>query len=317
MQLVDHHIDLEGPGCRGQYALPELVGGVLTRVRPMVIQTVRMSVLRTSRRVGRPIKELQSAWEVLHGGQEKGPDGSTRLLFRLPTLGAAAPRLFEQGFLWNDGPKPDDTAFDLIGGMLADIRERKTESERFDSDLLGRVAGFDSILGRGLNRLTLGGHHLTKGHRETIDPLLTETAKSLVSETPRPRRVRISGTLDMIRVSDRVFELMLDQGERLRAVWTGQTVITLAEYLNKAVVIEGDAVFRPSGGLLRVDTTAIAPARKEDALFTKLPVPLGRSLNGAVLRQRQTETTGVNAIWGRWPKEGTEEELMQAVEELS
>lgn len=317
MRLIEHHIDLEGPGCKGRYVRPDLVGHVLTRVRPMAIQSVRMSVLRTSRQVGRPLRELHAAWNVMHGGQEEGPEGSTRLLFRAPMLGEAAPRLFEQGVLWEDGPKPDDTAFDLIGAMLADVRANKAESERFDADLLVKLAKFETVFVHGLDRLTLGGHQLARGHTQAIDRELTARAKELVTETPRPRRVRVAGTLDMIRVSDRAFELVLDRGDRLRAVWAGEKVVALAEYLTRSVVVEGDAIFRPSGSLLRLDVTAITPATSGDAIFGKLPTPLGRSLSPALTRQRQTETTGVNAIWGRWPGDESEEELLAAMEELS
>lgn len=316
MKMVEHHIDLYGPGCDGRFARPDAVGGVLSRIGPMAIQTVRMSVLHTSRKVGRPMKELKAAWDVRHGGQKAGPDGSTRLLFQAPTLEQSAPSLFSQGVLWDEGPKPQDTAFDLIGAVIADIRHEKRESERYDTDLLGRVAGFSGALRHGVSRMAIGGHQLVNGDCSVIDPALTVTAKEWVAQTPQPKRARVCGTLDMIRVSDRVFELLLHDGNRVRAVWTEPTVVHLKEFLDKRVLIEGEAVFRASGSLLRVEATAIAPAGEQDSFFSTVPLPAA-TVKPERLREAQTPTTGINAMWGKWPADEPEEELLRALEEMS
>lgn len=316
MKLVEHHIDMFGPACEGRYARPGAVGRVLSHVGPLAVETLRMGVLHRSRKVGRPWKELAAAWDVRHGGQEASPEGGTRLLFTAPMLKDAAPSLFEQGVLWDEGPNPEATAFDMIGPVVADVRAKKRDSERYDTDLLRRFTRFDPALRRGVDRLTIGGHQLDGAEAPVIDTDLATIAREWVQVTPQPKRVRVSGQLDMIRVSDRVFELVLADGNRVRAVWAGPTVVHLREYLDDQVLIEGDAVFRPSGSLLRIDAEAIAHATEQDAFFSTLPMS-SAELRHERLRVRQTPTTGVNAIWGQWAGDESEEEMLKALEKMS
>src|SRR5688572_21974512 len=107
VRMTEHFVDLQGPGSFGRFARPEAVGLVLSRIKPAVRESVRMRVLGSSRRVGRPLRELSAAWDIRYGGQTRGPDDSTRLVFRAPSLRRAAPRVFEQGVLFDDRPADD------------------------------------------------------------------------------------------------------------------------------------------------------------------------------------------------------------------
>ena len=51
-----------------------------------------------------------------------------------------------------------------------------------------------------------------------VDEATVENARRLDSETPIPQRVRVVGTLDMIRMSSQGFELVLDDGTPARGV---------------------------------------------------------------------------------------------------
>jgi len=318
LKLTDHFIDLTGPGCHGKYARPEAVGGVLSRIGATLRDAVRMSVLHSSRRVGRPMSELSHAWHIRSGGQTAGPDQATRLLFKAPTLKDAAPALFDQGLLWEDGPNPEDTAFDLMGAVLRDVARQKRDSQWYDVDLLNRIGRFSGVLQRGVNQIQLGGHQLEARSTPAINRLLTDAAKTLVTETPEPRRTRMTGMLDMIRVSDRVFELVLKDGQRARAVWVRHEVVELAKYLNSDVTIEGKAVFRPSGGLLRMEAEAIAKAGEKDRHFSVMPrpaQPMGRRAGVSVELKRGESPFA--AIYGKWPGEESDAEVRAALEEIS
>lgn len=63
----------------------------------------------------------------------------------------------------------------------------------------------------------------------------------------------------------------LENGERVTALWTQEKITDLASYLDRPVVVEGLAVFRPSGTLLRIDAEAIAESTPADAYFSLLP----------------------------------------------
>ena len=142
-------------------------------------------------------------------------------------------------------------------------------------------------------------------------------ANSLFQETPPPRRVRVMGRLDMIRASDGGFALCLEAGERVFGVWESTSIDILNRLWNQDVVVEGDAVFRASGKLLRLDAQAMAPATESDAFFATMPRPvLGRIALDSV-RERQTQRTGRGAVFGQWPGDESEEELPVALGEMS
>ena len=317
MKMIEHTIDLHGPGCHGKFARPEAIGAVLARVKPTIRETLRMGFLGSSRLVGRPIRELRAIGEILFGGQSKGPDDSTRLHFKAPILRSAAPQLFEQELLWQHSLQPDDTAFDLVGDLLKDVSKGVKESERFDSDLLRRVAGFDFALRQGISELKFHGHRNDSSTNvPEINECVTQSAKTLYDETPRPTRARVAGRLDMIRISDRAFDLLLQDGRKIRAVWAQPEIVGLRDFLGSSVVIEGLAIYRPSGAVLRIDASAIAAARTEDSLFSTIPQPGSGKLDVKLLSRPQNQKSGVNAIWGTWPGTETEQELLDALREV-
>lgn len=276
-----------------------------------------MGFLYSSRMAGRPPKALANAWDVRYIGLSEGPTHSTQLHFESPRFGEAAPELYLQTQLWEDAPGEDETGVDLLGYTLTDIGRRAKESDRFDTALLKKIGEFHTAIRSGVEVIELAGHHLANGHTPpAIGPELIQTARALVNETPRPKRVRVQGRLDMIRVSDCAFELVLKAGERIRALWAEKTVVSLAEYLNQPVLVEGEAVFRPSGSLLRLDAHAITLASERDLFFSKMPQPDLGPLRIEELRQHQSSRRGLNAIVGAWPGDESIEELLTALEEI-
>jgi hypothetical protein len=148
---------------------------------------------------------------------------------------------------------------------------------------------------------------------ESFNEALSDAAESLYLQTPPARRVRICGKLDLLGVSKRVLGLFLEDGAPVTAVWTSEGFVDLASFLDKQVVVEGLAEFRPSGVLLRVDADAIREAGAGDASFSTLPL-------GEVRRNYPKEAVTVRpgqqpyaAIFGLIPGE----EFAAAVDELS
>lgn len=312
---VEHIVELHGSSCHGKLVEPHVAGAVLSRIEPLVRDTIRMGVLRASRKRGRPFKELQDAWKIFYSGQSAGKGNSTRLHFTAKRLLDSAPTLFAQQSLFEEVAVPEETGFDLVRRMIADVAAEEIRSERFDFDLLQRVASFKTVVGKGLEAIHLSGEAIAPTSPTKITTEVILAATQLQHSTPQPRRVKIAGVFDMIRVSDRVFELLLPDGQRVRSVWASDEVIRLREFLSCQVVIEGIAVYRPSGTLLRVDTTAIAQATKQDQLFAQLPLP---TTSGSIIaaQKRQTPTTGINALWGIWPGDESDEELLAMAEEV-
>lgn len=258
---------------------------------------------------------LHRAADVHYLGHSAGEDNSTILRFEVPQFGSVAEELFAQGQLWETGPKPEQTAFDLLAASLHDVRLMSRDSERFDHEMLHQFAGYRRLLKDDLKSIVLADARIPEP--EAIDESLGAAASELFRATPPARRVRLCGRLDLLGVSRRVLGLVLEDGTAATAVWTMDDIVDLANYIDKQIVIEGLAEFRPSGKLLRVDANAIRFAGVGDSAFSTMPLP-ERQPNyqqaAAIIRPGHKPYA---AIYGLIPADESDEEFTAAVEAMS
>jgi len=316
--MIEHTITFHGPEAVHGKLRSGSVGPLLTMLEPAVRDNLRLAFFSSSRIKGRPQAPLKKASEVRLTGLRDTGGGATELVVELPLLRDAAPAFYDQMEFWDDAPKPEETALDILGYTLADIAGGVSLSNRFDPPLLGRIHRLGKILGTGITQVTLGGHFLSKGRAAPpISRQFIDTLRDMIRATPAPRRVRVHGTLDMVRCSDRSFEVVTYAKERLRAAWTPADLAPLKEYLNRAVLIEGQALFRPSGTVLRVDADAIRPALREDAFFSNLPRPAAEAAPLPINVARKTAAhNGYEGIAGTWPGDESIGELLDTLQEL-
>ncbi len=315
MKLIERVFELRGPEGLGAKPRPQLIGPVLGKVHDTLLDSVRMGFLHSSHARGRIPACLQRAADVHFLGHAAGPNGSTILRFEVPEFGSVAEELFEQGQLWDTGPRPEQTAFDLLAASLHDVRKMARNSERFDHALLRRLASYRHLLRHGLTSIVLPDARVPEA--ESIDDQLSTAAESLFQQTPPMRRVRLCGRLDLLGVSKRVMGLELEDGTRVTAVWTTEGFVDLASFLDKQVVIEGLAEFRPSGTLLRVDTDAIRDASAGDAAFSAVPLAEARHDYKRMAVTVRPGQKPYASIFGLVSGEESEEDFTAAVAELS
>jgi hypothetical protein len=130
----------------------------------------------------------------------------------------------------------------------------------------------------------------------------------------------IAGKLETIRHSDRAFSLVVESGEALRGIVVSDQVTRadLAALFGRPAMVIGQAKFRPSGALLRIEAERIDPASDNDlAIFSDAPSPLVEAVDARDLRRTQSSTTGLAAIFGQWPGDETDEQVEAALAELS
>lgn len=317
MNHVERSFRLEAASGLGARPRPELIGPVLTHVHAALQDAVRMGFRHSSRAPGRVPRSLKAAAEVRFVGHEPADETATLLHFEVPTFGEAAAELFAQTQLWDDGPKPEQTAFELLGAAIADVAAERIESSRFDPGLLRRIAGYGRLFRRdALSRILLPDSALQQP--PWLDAAVTASAQRLARATPEPRRVRVSGRLDLMGVSQGVLKIHLPGGAVITALWDGRDAIEdFASQLNRNVVCEGLAVFRPSGSLLRIDADAIAPAAEADAAFATLPIAVPASDIQRAMRLRAGEPSPYAAFLRSVPAEETDEAFADAVQALS
>ena len=317
MKLLERTFELRGPEGLGAKPRPEVIAPVFSHLHDTLQDAVRMGFLHSSRARGRIPACLKAAADVHYLGHSSGGEGVTLLRFEVPSFGSVASELFGQKLLWEDGPKPEQTAFELLGGALGDVRQRRKESNRFDTGLLRRISSYRRVLKRGIESIGLPDTALAEPG-QIIDAATVIAATELCAATPASRRVRIAGRLDVMGASQAVLKLDVKTGVAVTAIWEGVLPVeALKEYFNRDVVIEGAGVFRPSGSLLRVDADAIAFASAQDEFFRQVPEALAVLEYSSLTRLRPGEKSPFDRILGSIPAEETDEEFAAAVEAMS
>lgn len=318
MSRILHTVRLTSPRHYGQKAPPEGVGDVLRILPAAVRSAIRMGFSGRSSAKGRQPTWLESSSDIRlvdYTGQR-----DTLLVFEAPTFGEAAPDLYEQRELWPTKPPAEDTGFDLLGDVLTDVNAGAEDSERFDRLLLRRLVRFQSGLAHGFDGLYVSGHRYPEDRPAALTAHTIDAASRLDQETPPTQRVRVAGRLDMIWQSQQRFSLVLDDGQPVPGVLIEGEPSTFAPLFNQRVVVHGRAVYRPSGQLLRLDAERIDAGPDEPALWSRIPGPRRQKMDVRTFRQPQTPQTpqtGLGAIIGCWPGDETDEEVRQALEELS
>jgi hypothetical protein len=264
--------------------------------------------------VGAPPQWLERASDIRTLGFGHR-EGRSVLHLKAPTLGEAAPELFEQQRLWPGIASPNDTALQLIGKVSFVVRRQEEASDMYDQPLLKHFTHWGKLFKRRVRHLNMpAAYGSTASTPVTLDMKVVENAHLLSDQTPAPRQVRVVGKLDMVRHSTRSFGLMLDNGEEVRGVLQEADPSLLQEYFGRTITVFGKAIYRPSGSLLRIDAQELLDTSEGRVAFGFVPAAL--SGNPRSERKAQTAKTGVAAFFGTWPGDETDDELLAALGEL-
>jgi hypothetical protein len=274
-----------------------------------------MGFRHSSRARGRVPGVLRAAADVRFVGHDGDGEGATVLHFVAPDFRSVAGELFRQGNLFDDGPKPHETAFDLFGAALRDVGARREDSDAFDRGLLRRIHSYRKVLSEGVQRVEMPDTPADR--RGQIDETVVDAARHLMAATPRSRRVRVAGRLDVMGVSQSVMKIEVEPHVFVTAVWEGeQAVDAFKEFLNREIVVEGIGIFRPSGSLLRVDSDTIVPATPDDDFFRRVPVGTVSRDYQRLVRLKPSEKSAYRQLLGSIPPEESDEEFEAALAAL-
>jgi hypothetical protein len=310
-----HKIILSSDYTFGRRLPPHAVGVFLAELPRAVCFSVSMALRSRSTHRGKRPGWLNRATDIRFVDMET--NGESTLFFEAPSLGEAASEFYAEPDLFWKPPSADDTGFDLLGDVLADVEAANADSERFDRPLLWQLLRFRDVFRRAFTAAHLESRRYQLGHRAHLTLPVLQTAERFFTETPASRRVRVVGKLDMVRVSNRTFGLTLSGGQEVRGGLVERDMDELAPLLNKQVLVFGKAVFRPSGRLLRVDVDEFRAATEADQFFAKLPMPMARTRTKPTPREREKAAEGLRAVIGKWPGDETDEQIHAALEELS
>jgi hypothetical protein len=287
--------------------------GVLRDVLDVVIEGSKRAVrMRTQGRSSARGKVPEWIEATADYSVELNP-GSTVLDLRVPTLLEAAPDTFGQGEMFPE-VDPERSSFHYFSESLAAAVAGDTDSPLFDRGLLEVFRRLDRAFDGGADAVTVENGREVRVRREHMQELAR-----LEARIPPPQYVRVAGRLDAIRYSDRTFTILsTTQNQRFRGIAEPRHVPDLQELWTRPVVVAGTAHFTPSGGLLRIEADGLRAARPdEESLWGKPPRPLAQSQQTTELRVHQGPRSGINAIFGRWPGDESDEEVLDALEQLS
>ena len=232
---------------------------------------------------------------------------SLDLVIQAPVLAAAVPELFAQQKLFPDHSGPDATAVDLLVEAMRDASSNRRDSDRLDSGVLEILEGTRALFARGGSKLTICGDG---SEPLVLEPRGAEAIESLAREVPASRVSRVRGLLDTVTSTTRAFVLKI--GERdLRGNASAIPLDRLKELFGREVVVEGWVTFRPSGDAVRIEAESLAPAEEGDAIWGRLPFAEPRGE-----RPRVVATSGLAALFGRWPGDETDDELVAALADM-
>jgi hypothetical protein len=299
----------------GHHVPSDRLGRLLVEIQESVRHSVAMAFRGQSATRGRCPAWFNAATDlrlVGYSGQDE-----TTLEFQVPTLGSAAPSLYQQGeFFWTERPSPEDTGFDLLGDVLTDISEDNEDSDRFDKRLLRKLQRFGPMLDRDFRDIRITSRRHPSEHPARLDARTITQAKMLHDATPPPQGAMIVGRLDMIRASTQTFGLLMEGGREVRCVLAEGDVADLCHLLRKRAFVSGRVVFRASGSLLRIEAEQVREATDQDAFFARLPTPARRKFDLRRVLHEQRHKKGVAAILGQWPGDESDEEIDEWLKQM-
>lgn len=300
-------IRIEGPDAKGLRIDSTLLRDLLDPLVDAVQQSVRLRSEGRSRAPGTIPTWLAkaAAFDV------EFRKGSTQLVLLARPLGDLVPERFSQVDMF-EPVSPASTCIDVFVEALDDALDNRTDSDRFDDGLIDTFASLGKVLDHQVKTF-----ELRNGHTRHIERAQVESLRQLRRSIPSDQRVKVAGTLDLLKHSGRIFTVELPDGT-VRGVISGDTeVAQLGQLLGQQVMISGVAKFRPSGRVLRVDADSILAATGNTSLWQRIPRPLLAELDVRALREPQGPRSGVSAIFGQWPGEESDDEIDDALRSLS
>jgi len=307
--MVMQSITLRSREHYGQRVPMEAFGLAQEMLPGAIRQSVRMALEGQSAAKGPQPGWLKAAADVRFVGISG--DDETVVHCELPSLGEAAPRLFDGP---DSGPDRADTGLDLLADVWGDVAGGNADSAKFDRSLLNSLARFKCFVGKPFSVLEVGRRGRTSP--TLVTPAVVAAAGSLSAEVPRPQRVRLVGRLDMIRASTQAFALLLDDGSEVRGVVSDGEVSSHASLVGRRVLCLGQAVYRPSGKLLRVESDSVAATTDSNAFFSAAPRSARRRPDLRELFDEQKNKSGIRAIIGQWPGDETDDEILAALRDM-
>ncbi len=123
-------------------------------------------------------------------------------------------------------------------------------------------------------------------------------------------RIRVEGTLDMVQASDSSFRLILNDGRILPGRLVGYPILALARLLGRRLLVFGNGRFGPGPELESIEVDGFLPNDGQPWTISATDPPVSDEVNEELARR-------FRSVLGKWPGDETDEEIEQALREIS
>lgn len=304
---------LDGP--KGELRIPaEVLVELLAALQEGACRAARLQVEGLSAGKGQVPAWLDAVSHLDVTGL--GPS-SPAIRLEAPAFIEADPHRFQAGLPSLAGAGPLDmglTVVELFISVLAAALSNDVAHLQADRPMLDACVRFARSSAPAFGGILLedaAGSQRAELHAEDVGRL-----ERLRYQTPAPRAVRIVGVLDAISRERSALQLRLRDGTMFPGRTAALDPAALPGLVDTRVAIEGMAFSHPSGRVSIVDVDYLGPAHQQgDELFERVPGPFGGPLP-ASHPVAQDERSGVAAMFGTWPGDETDEELLAQLEEV-
>jgi hypothetical protein len=291
MHTTEHQVRLSSAERFGTHVPPEAIAHVLKHLPALARGAVALAFRGSSiSPAHRRSSWLDEALRLRFLGLEAADDtGDTILRFDAPRFGDAAAEAYADRSLaaiddaW---PSPEMSALDLVAATIDDIVNGNLDSARLDVPVLRTASGMKAVfdLRRGFTALWFDARAESPWLEDAAPRHLTievcDRARVYCHQTPSPRFVRVTGVLEGVQSSTQTFGLSLRGGQFVRNLLIDSTVESLREFVGRPVTVIGNAIYRPSGALLRLDAQRVERAETSRLeLSSSVPPPTMHALH--------------------------------------
>ena len=253
--------------------------------------------------------------------------GSVALSVEQPSLSEAYPEWFERSLqaelqleTEDSGelvdalaPYAEASPLELMARYCEQVVQRPDAEVDADAPLLKSFSkALDVALNAGFDGIRLD-NGIGSSRVLELNSSSAQKLKRLCEVIPDPQAVRVMGRLNSVVVSAKRIEIVLGNGDTVKCRLDAFDVAEIRALLDQDVVVSGIAHYSPGRTLRRVDAERVEAARPEDQIFQQLPEP---SKNKLEIDRRQLRGAGVAAFFGTWPGDESDDELLNALEEL-
>lgn len=164
---------------------------------------------------------------------------------------------------------------------------------------------------------------LASGPYGSVDEVIREALRLLEKWGRRRDRelgrqqARVAGSLNVPPPGEVELELVLASGHVITITPEMADLGTVSKLDGQTVIVSGQAVFRPSGRLDRIEAESIRKAEGDVSFWLEAPKSLFVPLDSQELHGSQEPGKAILETFGRWPGDESDDEIFAALEALS